>query len=55
MPDTTVMPILCENGVEVPFDRDDVIKVTKVKSCRIKLKIDTGMFLMTLNRMVMSI
>ena len=35
MPDTIVMPILCENGVEVPFDRDDVIKVTKILVSRL--------------------
>ena len=50
-----VMSILSENDDKVPVDRDDVIKVTKIKSWRIKLKIDTGMFLMTLNTMVMLI
>ena len=28
MPDTMVMTILCENGVNMPVDRDDVITVT---------------------------
>ena len=31
MPDTMVMPILCEKVVKVPVERDDVIKVTNIK------------------------
>ena len=31
MPDTVVIPILCQNGVKVPVDRDDVIGVTESK------------------------
>ena len=52
---TKVMSILFEKGVKVPVDRDDVIKVTKVNYCRIKLKIGTGMFLVSLNTQEMSI
>ena len=37
-----VMSILSENVDKVSGDRDDVIKVAKIKSWRIKLKIGTG-------------
>ena len=37
-----VMSILSENDDKVSVYRDDVIKVTKIKSWRIKLKIGTG-------------
>ena len=37
-----VMSILNENDDKVSVDRDDVIKVIKNKSWRIKLKIGTG-------------
>ena len=38
-PDTMVMSILSENDDEVSVDRDDVIKVTKIKVDRLNRKL----------------
>ena len=54
MPDTMVMTILCENGVKMPVDRDNVIKVTNEKLIQAK-KLCISMFSMMPNTMVIPI